>query len=177
MFFIAWRPPIVQHGPWPKPTNIYAKRAGKLVIWRVEAPGPPCSSGAPAVTSTSVRSSWSSSRRAGADHDRSSLPACIGSAPTPTTSRLSNIPDRGATAAAADCPSSCKLQFELDQSQQATGAVRRGMSVLRPVEASALKVVRLVPELARATRLWREAMRPDARSGRRMIGFMRPISQ
>ena len=23
---IEWRPPIVQHGPWPKPTNIYAKR-------------------------------------------------------------------------------------------------------------------------------------------------------
>ena len=37
---IEWRPPIVQHGPWPKPTNIYAKRAGKLVIWRrVEALG------------------------------------------------------------------------------------------------------------------------------------------
>ena len=34
VFPIAWRPPIVQHGPWPKPTNIYAKRAGKLVIWR-----------------------------------------------------------------------------------------------------------------------------------------------
>ena len=37
---IEWRPPIMQHGPWPKPTNIYAKRAGKLVIWRrVEALG------------------------------------------------------------------------------------------------------------------------------------------
>ncbi len=163
---IEWRPPIVQHGPWPKPTNIYAKRAGKLVIWRrVEALGAAlvierCVGGD--VDIRSVVLEFLESGLVLTMNDRP-YPAYIGSAPDSyDITFTSNIP-RGWCY-------SCRrpivqvhdddFVFELDSEPAGNWSdCAVECRFCAPWESECSQgFVRLVPELARATRLWREAM-------------------
>ena len=163
---IEWQPPIMQHGPWPKPTNIYAKRAGKLVIWRrVEALGAAlvierCVGGD--VDIRSVVLEFLESGLVLTMNDRP-YPAYIGSAPDSyDITFTSNIPDGWCY--------SCRrpivqvhdddFVFELDSEPAGNWSdCAVECRFCAPWESECSQgFVRLVPELARATRLWREAM-------------------
>ena len=166
VFPIAWRPPIVQHGPWPKPTNIYAKRAGKLVIWRrVEALGAAlvierCAGGD--VDIRSVVLEFLESGLVLTMTDRP-YPAYIGSAPdSDDITFTSNIPDGWCYSCRRPIVQvhDADFKFELDQDPAGNWwdcAVE--CRFCAPWESECSQgFVRLVPELARATRLWCEAM-------------------